>query len=271
MNILFVNDTSNYHCGSFLTCEVLLKLINLKVNNVERISTGNFKYKNSISFYDLVIINGEGTFHHDYPNAKNIYNLAKKFKEEGKKVFLINTVIQDISFDLSIFDYISVRESNSSMGKYPIVQDPCFYKVIDNSDNKEEYVLFIDSVVKKVSDKIFDEFNKFKGPKKYIVMDNKISLNDFLKLCKNASCIITGRYHGVVFSIMCEKKFVAFESNTHKISGLLKDLNLLENLTDNFYDLDKKISLAVKPKINYNKIKNDLENMIDNCFKIYKL
>jgi len=108
MNILFVNDTSKYHCGSALTCKILLKLIDSKANNVERTSLwwpvrGNYAYKNSISFYDLVIINGEGTFHHDRPAAKKIYDLTKKFKDKGKRVCLINTVIQDISFDLDIF------------------------------------------------------------------------------------------------------------------------------------------------------------------------
>lgn len=35
MNVLFVNDTSAYHCGSFLTCRVLTSLIKKKCSSLE--------------------------------------------------------------------------------------------------------------------------------------------------------------------------------------------------------------------------------------------
>lgn len=267
MNVLFVNDTSNYHCGSFLTCETLFNLINPKCTTLEKLKTGDFKHKEEIYFYDLVIINGEGTFHHNSLNVNKLYNLAKRFKSKGKKVVLINTVIQDINYNLDIFDYISVRESKSSYGKYPVVHDVCFYKKIDNSKNKEEYVLFVDSVTSNKKKDIYFQYNKFEGEKKYVEMNSKLKLDECMELFKNSFCIVTGRYHGVVFSIMCEKRFLAIESNTHKISGLLKDLNLMDNLISDFDKLKEKIELSIKPNVYTDKIKKDIENMIDNFFK----
>jgi len=221
-----------------------------------------------MSFYDIIIINGEGSFHHNktHKPAQGIYYCAEEFKKIGKKVFLINTVIHEITYDLSIFDAIFTRESLSSQGEHKVVNDACFYNILDNSKNKENYVLFLDSVLPEVNKKILKEYESYAGEKKYIKMDeNKFDLDKFIKVCQNASCIITGRYHGVVFSIMCEKKFIALESNTHKISGLLKDLDLLQNLTDDLSDLEKKIYLSKKPKVDIHKIKKDIEDMIDFC------
>lgn len=196
--------------------------------------------------------------------------VLKNLKKIGKKVFLINTVIQEIDYDLSIFDAIYTRESLSSQGKYPVVHDACFHTILDNSNNKEEYVLFLDSVLPEVNKKILKAYESYNGNKKHVKMDqNKYNLEEFIDLCQNASFIVTGRYHGAVFSIMCEKKFIAIESNTHKISGLLKDLDLMQNLTEDLNNLEEKILLAKKPKVDTYKIKKDIEHMIDFCLLLY--
>lgn len=261
--ILFINDASDYHCGSALTCKILVNLIKNYNCSVDRFKTGS--YPNDIKEYDLVIINGEGSFHHNNFNAKNIYSFAKRVKDNNKKVCLINTVIQNISYDLSIFDFISVRESKSALGKYSIVHDACFYNLLDNTKNSDQYVLFIDSVFPNITKNIIDTYKNFEGPKKYISMTSGVGLENFIQLCQNASCIVSGRYHGVVFAIMCNKKFIALESNTHKISGLLLDLCLVDNLHYGLDDIQDKINISVQPQIDYLNMKNNIENMINNC------
>lgn len=266
--VLFVNDTSAYHCGSFLTCDILINLIESQNFTVDKLKISNNYNYNNIRFYDLIIVNGEGSFHNDRPKAKIIYNIAKLAKNNNKKVCLINTVIQHISYDLSVFDYISVRESKSASGKYPIVHDACFYKLIDNKKNSDEYVLFIDSVLPNITKNIIDTYEKFEGSKKYISMTSGISLDNFIQLCQNASCIVSGRYHGIVFAIMCNKKFIALESNTHKISGLLIDLSLIQNLHNNLIKIEDKIILSKQPQIDFLKIKSDIQNMINSCISL---
>lgn len=69
---------------------------------------------------DLVIVNGEGSFHHNRRN--DIAEVSKYFPS-----ILINTVYEDNNVDLSSFKYISARESRSaaSIG-CPVIPDIIF-------------------------------------------------------------------------------------------------------------------------------------------------
>ncbi len=50
--------------------------------------------------------------------------------------------------------------------------------------------------------------------------------NDFIKWLSSKELIITGRYHTVTLCILTKTPFMCFESNTPKISALLKDVGL---------------------------------------------
>ena len=54
--------------------------------------------------------------------------------------------------------------------------------------------------------------------------------NNFLKLLKNSSLNICGRFHGLVFSIILNTPFLAIDSNTYKTRGLLKDAKMKKRL-----------------------------------------
>ena len=66
---------------------------------------------------DLVIVNGEGTIHHDRPAGANLLAVGPYAAERGKVAALINSTWQangeQSLRDLSHFDFVSVRESAS--------------------------------------------------------------------------------------------------------------------------------------------------------------
>lgn len=80
---------------------------------------------------------------------------------------------------------------------------------------------------------------------KYNIAANAFELLGYVK---NAECIVTDTFHGSVFSIKYNKKFVTLirESNKQKLGGLLKqfglynraifDMNMFENVMDSMID-----------------------------------
>ncbi len=256
VRILITNDCSQYHYGSRLTMKVLKKMF----SEYGTVTTRN-NCKDLLS-HDLIIINGEGTFHGNRSASRKIYETAKKAKRFGKRVCLVNSVIDRISYDLSIFDCVFARESKSSRGIYPYVHDACFGYEIKNKLS-EDYILYVDSVIKKRSRELEAASKSCLKPSRFLKMclcKNRKVLDIFAK----ASLVVTGRYHGVVFAMMMNKPFVAVESNTHKISGLLQDYGLGHCLCKEPRKINQMIHYN-PPNVDNSKIKEGLLRMAKEC------
>ncbi len=66
--------------------------------------------------FELLIVNGEGTLHHDCPKALSLCQAAQYADAQGKKAVLINTVWQDndqLHRFLPSFQLVAARESRS--------------------------------------------------------------------------------------------------------------------------------------------------------------
>lgn len=242
-----LNDTSRekYHAGCLLVMknlqtlckkygiEILFSDTALPDKNIDII-----QFKKDIQKCDLLLFNGEGTLHHS--RAINFFKKCEIAKEMGKKVILLNTVWQDNQNTedyLELFDLISVRESLSLqqlpekfLYKSNVVPDLTFYNQINTSHNETGKILFTDSVNIKKTELLEKLAHNYKQPLYLMYPHNqKIihSLNFFEeKLLTNASHIITGRFHVLTMGMKYEIPTLAFQSNTHKINGLLKDANL---------------------------------------------
>jgi len=98
------------------------------------------------------------------------------------------------------------------------------------------------------------------------------SLYAFLHWIKSNDLIITGRFHGVCFAAICDVPFLAYPSNSHKVEGLLKDMNCEDLLVRNTRDAlrKKQAAISAQPKIrNYVKRSvNCIENLFDDIRKI---
>ena len=121
MKAILFNDTSHYHSG----CNAAMRYLHsdLKKNGytiLESVKCQEFpEYDPRIlKIADAVIINGEGTMHHDAPLAKWYLDLISKAYSLKKKIFLINTVWQEMTLSKALKkilqeSYVSVRDIKS--------------------------------------------------------------------------------------------------------------------------------------------------------------
>ena len=121
MKIMVFNDTSDFHDG----CRAVMDYLHndLKENGyviLESVKNGEFPQYSEKNFKDAeaIVINGEGTMHHDRPLAKWYLELISKAYSLEKKIFLINTVWQQLTLSKELKkilqeSYVSVRDIKS--------------------------------------------------------------------------------------------------------------------------------------------------------------
>ena len=197
----------------------------------------------------VVIINGEGTLHSD--RSHHLYQIASIAKDLGKRVYLVNAVWQNNIKGrnmLGFFDGVFVREPKSHReiikDGFPgaeCIADMTFYSRLNEVEMEDvneiaiERIVVVDSVIGSVSsglsrlcDQIGIKLHCMSILKTSADLDKMSALGD-LSIIKNASLIISGRFHAVALAINLGVPFVAIESNTYKISGLIEAVGLNPN------------------------------------------
>lgn len=171
---VLVNDTSLvYHYWCQLVSNNIEKW--LKENNIQLhkkyFFTENWVTKKLLNYIgdnniDYVIINGEGSIHHNRPLANELISLWYKVKQKYKniKVVLLNSTIQEMDDKIELlkfFDLINVRESYSQ--KYLqkntiesfLTPDISIYgQAINNPDKDDSIVVWWSVIPSKMKDNI---------------------------------------------------------------------------------------------------------------------
>ena len=122
--VLLVNDTSflpHHGCqGVMHQIETALAERKLSVSQRWPVHADWFarpQWRQEIAEADLVLVNGEGTLHHDAPAPRRIGRVAREAKAAGVPCSLINSVYDavpaDVAAHVAAFGYRSVRESRS--------------------------------------------------------------------------------------------------------------------------------------------------------------
>lgn len=269
MKVVILNDTRvNSHFGCEMVMDVLEKgLLGVGASFIECVKLTNYRSKDFLANLilpedtDLVIVNGEGTCHHD--NGFNLIKSVDKFPDIP--FMLINSVWQSNSSDISTlkkYKYITVRESLSlkslpkGLENVEVVPDLVFLsdKFKDLKFPDPVYDIGItDNVVGSVTGSI----NSKQSAKKVIGEYSK-----YKRLC-------CGRHHGVVTAAKMGIPFSAWPSNTHKIKGMMIDMGVehlhfptlnqaMQNIPDFF---DEKINEYKKEAVN--KIEKMFKNIKD--------
>ena len=88
----------------------------------------------------------------------------------------------------------------------------------------------------------------------------KASPNEFLSLIDGAKYVITNSFHGTVFSLIFEKKFISVPHTTRSVrqKNLLERVNLKERLTTNIDILQTNYN-----KVNFEQLKKSSLKFID--------
>jgi len=258
LKFIVINDTRRElnHVG----CTTVMACIEKKCENIilsvsyPRLQEDCFKEK--LKMCDCILVNGEGSLHHDQGIAIDIFRLCLLAKKAKKKIFLINSVWEgNIVLDeqANIFDKVYVRESFSQLKlknigvKSSVVADLSFYHELADRELMKRYYnrIYIDSWYDDVSIFLAEKSYKEKAPffkmadlknktKKTVIrkiinklfpVKNTPSLTySSFDVLSNRGVCITGRFHGATLAISSGFPIVAIGSNTHKVQGLLYDV-----------------------------------------------
>lgn len=266
MRALILNDTRDgNHLGCIIVMQQLQALCRqagIQITAMLRLGRHfEAQVEQALAGCDLVIINGEGTMHHDAAGALAIARAGARAAARGLPVALINTVWQDnrqANALLAHCRWISTRESLSQQavvqaGHTAVVvpdltltalADPLFGPAPDSAG---QGVVVMDDVRPGLSLALAHHARSRGLP--FLPMGGRPSLRTLqgwsklvrqgmasgwapqfdlrqVGAIRQAALVVTGRFHGICLAILAGRPFVAFASNTHKIEGLLRDADL---------------------------------------------
>lgn len=290
-NAILINDTSNEcHIGSMQVIKNISKLCkDNSIDIVARYTRHNIidntkgDLKLDIQKSDFIIINGEGSLHHHPRRNTKWFPILMQMIPQNKKICLINALWQDMEElnqykgCLDKLNFISVRESYSYrnlVAIYPkkdkIIITP---DIIFATSFKEDVIGYGDSVNRKLR-QVLKKKNNFlplsyidRGSYKYIQNITMPTLKSYQLWLKSLELYITGRFHGVCMSALVGTPFLTFTSNSHKIKGILKDMDCQELLIDSLEEIETKKTRAIELAPKARKYAVEAKPKIEELFK----
>jgi hypothetical protein len=222
MKTLLLNDTSWYHCG----CKEVIE--NLKNYYSPTTLCGN-RDELDISIidqHDLVVLNGEGTLHHNAPWAKKFLRYVREAQKLGKQTHLVNTVWQGMSDEWKQVaagcDVVEVREvlSQREIGcPTDVVLDASIHSSVPITQaNKSEVCLGGDFYKKLSIDwEDYTKINIFSAP-----------WNELVNILRNTGVLITGRHHEMYAALKARTRVINVPGNTWKNEGFFHTMGVPE-------------------------------------------
>lgn len=299
--IIYLNYTAvDPHIGCIGVCYA--HLTSLFNRNIEVETYSNFQIKqywtgdrlssfeliqeseiaNSLNSCDGVVINGEGTLHHN--RGLFLLAIADYAIHINKPVFLINATVQEIDGFDDVFKSLTdlaVREQLSY--EYLRSKDIDCRLTVDsivNADfNNEVSIDFcskiivndwhphVESVVYPIVSKVRTDYDV-----SYYPLQNSEAYNQWQYTVANfqtAQLIIAPRYHSIYLSGLAGKPFVALPSNSHKVEGIIKSSSLPLPICTHPKDLESYINYAMKNRGLYKEFKSFLEEAKNKDFQVF--
>lgn len=266
MKAILFNDTSAYHKG----CSHVVRYIHEELTSCGhevwasvpsadlRKGIADKELNMLINRSDIVVVNGEGTMHHDAPAARFILKILSRALEYKKQVFLINTVWQEMTLNKSEIKvlqntYISVREclSQEALKKDGIESevhlDLSYYEDIEDIP-RDSIPLAVGGFFRK---------QPYRPLKVTIVDIFKTSWGGVVNRLRYTDWFITGRHHEMYAAAKARCNFVAFSGNTWKNEGLIKTAG---------------VDIPIGPfNIEYSKIPDHMQKCLDKKDEYTKL
>ena len=222
--------------------------------------------------YDIVISGSDQIFNTTITGNSKAYYL--EFVNKGYKISyassfgrteITNTEKAYIKEYLKDFFALSVREHsagdiiNSEIGIRPNdVLDPVFllskeeWETLENDriDAKSEYIFVYSMENSLILEGVIESLKKETGLRAVIVcgsgkvkkslgkIDYECGPRDFLKYIRNAKYVITNSFHGIAFSIIYKKQFIAISHSTRnvRIENILETAGFIDKLVSWYTD-----------------------------------
>jgi len=223
MRCILINDTSRYHWGSHRVIQYLIKDIHSAgLTLLGTLPTNMFSTPHWDSA-DTVILNGEGSIHHDRPLSCALLELLTRAYREGKKTFLINAVFQGMTMrpewvEALKHSYVSVREivSHWEPEQWGIPSeihlDLSYFGDVPGTPLPQ-----VDLVVGK------SFYLKDYRPEGVPVVDIfQQHWNQVVNRLRSAAILFTGRHHEMYAACKARCSFAVLSGNTWKNEGLLR-------------------------------------------------
>lgn len=247
MKVLFVNDTSAFHCGSRAVCDVILTGLKTRGHDV-RVERSKLEVDlPGVDACDAVLVNGEGTLHGNSPRAGRIMQLLEAAQALGKGTAICNASWFDMGNDydhvLRRLDRLEVRETRS--------RDELRLRHGIGSDMRLDLSYFHPArgcvggatpARIRMTDLYWPGVRGFARPTggplarfEYLEMA-QLDWQGMLDHVSASQILLTGRHHGVYAACRARVPFVALAGNTPKIQGLAAwsglDLPVTENVSE---------------------------------------
>jgi len=263
--VYLLNDTSREHVGSKAASYVIKSAIRKNYRLYAKHFTNTPVDYDILKASNIVVINGEGTMHHDTSRSIILMTAIRRAIKMNKQVHLVNTVWQDMHRKwtriLNKVDSIVVREPRSKaaledigVNNVEIYPDICVglkAKKVKPQINFRGKVVVGDSV-RKFNDMPLKDDRVFRRTPNYnIPRDNWAH---FIAVLKTIGVYVTGRHHGIYACCAAKTPFVAFKSNTHKMEGLLEWAGSSIPILDNPKDAPSAIRWAKDNQEEYDKL-----------------
>jgi hypothetical protein len=170
-----------------------------------------------------IIINGEGTMHHNAPLACQYLDLILKAASSNKKIFLINTVWQDMFLSSELIEilqnsYISVRDIKSQ-------------RELEKNNIKSHFHLDLSYSMKVPFSKskrdglVMGTFSMGQDKRKESTSSINIfteNWEDLVTRLSKADYLITSRHHEMYAACLARCPFYIYQGNSWKNEGLLE-------------------------------------------------
>jgi len=257
MKTILLNDTSYYHNGCKEVMNNLIKYYKptLLVHTNHKIDVA------IIEDFDNIVLNGEGTMHHNNINAQKFLKYLQIAQRMNKRTHLVNSVWQNMSEDwndvLKKCDTVEVREvlSKNEMTQKnkrlsEIVLDVSIHSTPEYINHPSNDVCLGGSFYGKI---------KIEWDKYHNIDIFKDTWTSLVNTLRNSKLLITGRHHEMYAALKARTPVMIVSGNTWKNQGFFYTANQPDLCMAPTYEniLD---TLRGKYKNNWNKIWDFLDN-----------
>lgn len=221
MNVLLVNDTSNFHCGSASVIDVIKTAFSQHkiISQPCVVPSINFADWDNI---DHIVVNGEGTLHNNRPGAVSIMQLLQSGLDAGCSASLVNSIWQNMDTRWktvtdrltvwSVRDPLSQQYATKYFKRHPVLYPDYswFTSVNLQSENRN-----LTGVGGSLNGLLYPNWQNFQ---RINIFDS--TWNDLVNQCAECNLVISGRHHELYASCKAGVPFVALDSNSWKNHAL---------------------------------------------------
>lgn len=235
MKVYLINDTTSCHAGSKQVMDNLrYYLRNHDIVRTMPVGMGKPIQHSHIDEVDAIVVNAEGSIHHNSQWGIYILQALEYAQKMGKKTYLLNALYEkmdkkfdhiiekcDVVMARELYSYRTLHELNPNTMLYP---DFC---VLRWENDGKAFGNYEGSVCKTQTHFASIYKNAFASTKVPVVsVSGKRSFKDTIETYSGMEILLTGQHHAVYASLMAGTPFIPTFGNSHKIESFLEWMDI---------------------------------------------